>query len=70
MTVRDIFSLACPRCNGDEHLQIQVGTMADLYPDGSETCGDQTWDDDSFIRCRACNQTGTVKDFAIKEARP
>jgi hypothetical protein len=69
-SVRSIFGLCCPQCNSDQHLQIQVSTMADLSADGSEPTGDQEWQKDSFIRCRSCNHTGTVKDFTVQEATP
>ncbi len=69
-SVRSTFGLCCPQCGGDQYLQIQVTTMADLSPDGSEPTGDQEWQEDSFIRCRACNHTGTVKNFTAKETTP
>jgi hypothetical protein len=69
-TVREQWALACTKCSSDEHLQVSVRTLADLYPDGTEPCGDQEWDEASFIRCRACNHTGTVKDFQIREKTP
>ncbi len=65
-SVREIHHLACPGCGSDESLQIQFTTMADLSAYGSETTGDHEWQDDSFIRCRACNHTGAVKDFTVK----
>ena len=69
-SVRDTFGLACPACQSDQSLQVQVTTMADLSADGSEPTGDREWQDNSFIRCRACNHTGTVKDFTVKEPAP
>lgn len=69
-SVRDTFGLACPVCRSDESLQVQVTTMADLSADGSESVGDQEWQDSSFIRCRACNHTGIVKDFTVREVAP
>ena len=69
-TVRHQWGLACPTCANDEYLQVQVTVMADLYVHGSEPCSDQEWDDDSFIQCRNCFQTGTVKSFGIEEDGP
>ena len=62
-SVRDTFGLACPACQSDERLQVQVTTTADLSTDGSEPTSDHGWHDGSFICCRACNHTGTVKAF-------
>jgi hypothetical protein len=69
-TVREQWGLACPACKSDEYLQVQVTVMADLSVEGSDPCSDQEWDDDSFIRCRSCSHTGTVKSFSIKEDEP
>jgi hypothetical protein len=66
-SVREIHQLACPGCGSDESLQVQITTMADLSADGTEPTGDHEWQDGSFIRCRACHQTGTVKDFTVKD---
>ena len=69
-SVRETFGLCCSNCGSDESLQVQVSTMADLSADGSEPTGDQEWQEDSFIHCRACGHTGTVKNFTAKETTP
>ena len=69
-SVRDQWGLACPNCASDEYLQVQVTVMANLSVEGSDPCSDQVWEDDSFIRCRSCFHTGTVKSFGIEEDAP
>ena len=65
MTVRQIYGLACPRCDYDETLDIQIFCMARVTSQGSEPFGDHEWDEDSFCRCPNCNRTGDVSEFRI-----
>ena len=64
-TVRDEWNLECPHCESDEHLQVEIVTMADLSEEGTEPVGDQEWSDDSYMRCRNCHFDGCVRDFEI-----
>lgn len=69
-TVRIEWGLACPKCQSDEHLQVQLVTMADLTPDGTEPGGDQEWTPRSFMRCAACGYEGRVSSFDVDEVKP
>ena len=66
-TVRDEWDLACPDCGSDEHLQVELTTMADLTPDGTTPFGDQEWDPTSYMRCENCGRDGHVRDFTAEE---
>ena len=67
-TVRDEWGMACPNCGCDDRLHVQLTTMADLTPDGTEPFGDQEWDDTSFMRCASCSHAGRVTDFYVEDA--
>jgi hypothetical protein len=68
-TVRDEWGIACPNCGCDDRLQVQLTTMANLTPDGTEPFGDQEWDDTSFMRCASCSHSGRVTDFYVEDAQ-
>ncbi len=68
--VREAWRLACPNCGSDESLQVQITVMADLSDEGTDPCGDHQWDDESFMRCRACSHAGIVKSFRVGEETP
>ena len=68
-TVRDEWGIACPNCGCDDRLQVQLTTMADLTPDGTEPFGDQEWDDTSFMRCASCGTSRRVTDFYVEDAQ-
>ncbi len=69
-TVREIWGLACPKCGSDERLQVELTTMADLTPDGTEPFGDQLWDGKSYTRCDACGHDGKLARFRCDEVKP
>lgn len=60
MSVRDEWNMACPDCGNDDQLLIDFVGTARLYPDGTEDCGDHTWDDKSACRCDGCGWSGNV----------
>lgn len=66
-TVREQWGMACPKCNCDDQLVVQVKTWATLSADGTEVEGDQEWNEDSCCSCDACGWTGVVFDARIKE---
>ena len=69
-TVREEWGLACPKCGSDDHLQVQLTTMADLTSYGTEPFGDHTWNENSHMRCFACGHNGKVAGFNCVEVRP
>jgi uncharacterized Zn finger protein len=63
-TVRKEWGLACPNCGSDEHLEVELATMARLTPDGPEPpLREHYWDEGSYMRCEACGTIGYVKSF-------
>ncbi len=62
-TVREIWGYACPNCKSDEHLQVELTTMADLTADGTDPFGDQHWHGESYMQCKACDHSGIVNSF-------
>lgn len=66
-TVREEYDLICPQCGSDEHLAVELTTMADLTPEGTDPYGDQEWDHNSYMRCRNCGSDGAVCTFYVEE---
>lgn len=66
-TVKEVFSLRCPRCLGDGSIQIVARIWVELYPDGTEPLGDHEWNSESPARCFKCDFSGTVLDFDVEE---
>lgn len=66
-TVRKTFGLCCPKCGEDDHLMVEITTMARLHYDGTEIVGDDVWGQDSTCGCTDCNTWATVKDFTVTE---
>lgn len=64
-SVRNEFSVRCPKCKADDRLKVEFTSTALLTPHGSEDCGNHEWDDDSAITCGHCGAFGTVKGFTI-----
>lgn len=69
-SVRSVFGLCCPHCSDDQELKVEVTTTVRILPDGTDPCGDTSWNDGSCILCDGCGHSGTVKDFTVKEATP
>lgn len=67
-SVRQEWGLACPNCDRDDCLCVEVKQFADLHPDGTDVGGDAEWDSESVCRCTACDHSGLVADFRIDEA--
>ena len=63
-TVRDLFGLACPKCDDDHRLHLVITTLAALSADGTEPIGDHEWDSTAYCRCNGCRFEGVVSDFA------
>lgn len=59
-TVASEFGICCPNCGSDEHMQVEIKTLADLSADGTDPGPEHEWDDDSYIRCDGCEWQGTV----------
>lgn len=66
-TVRETFGLACPICGRDDHLMVEITTMARLHGDGTESVGDEEWAIDSSCGCTACDHWSTVGAFIVSE---
>lgn len=59
-TVASEFDIRCPGCGSDEHMQVEIKTLADLTPDGTAPGPEHDWHVDSFIRCDGCGWEGKV----------
>jgi hypothetical protein len=68
-TVRETWGYACPNCKSDEHLQVELTTMANLMADGTDPVGDQEWDENSFMRCTNCNHDDKAARFYPEETQ-
>jgi hypothetical protein len=66
-TVRTEWGLACPSCNRDDKLMIDVSGFAWLSVDGTESTGNHEWDEKSFITCQGCAWEGTVAKARIAD---
>ena len=69
-TVRDEYNLVCSGCGSDEHLAVELTTMAKLTLDGTDPFGDHEWDHNSYMRCANCGNDGTVCSFYVDEVAP
>jgi hypothetical protein len=69
-TVRETVGLACPNCQSDNFLQVELTTMAKLTSEGTDPFGDQFWDGNSFMRCDNCDHEGLVANFYTEEVLP
>ena len=68
-TVRELFGLACPKCQDDACLSLVLTTWATLRADGTEPFGDHEWDEASPCVCKACDLSGVVADFVCAEVQ-
>lgn len=64
-TVRETFGLACPKCGRDDHLIVEVTTMVRLYPEGTESVGDEEWGPDSNCACTTCDFRDRVEVLMV-----
>lgn len=64
-TVREIFGLACPRCDQDDEIRISACVMVELTPNGSIETGDpfHEWGPDHYCSCGFCGYEATVNEF-------
>ena len=66
MTVKEQWNMACPDCQADTNLEIEIKTGALLKPDGTDifeaSNGDHIWDDESNAQCHECGWFGKVAD--------
>jgi hypothetical protein len=73
MSVKTEWEMACPRCGSDKQIDIAATVWVRLCDDGTDANepgdGGHEWDPDSDARCGKCGYSGTVEDFARKEAR-
>lgn len=60
-------NIRCPECGSDEAFWITATSEFLHFDAGPEVHdGDVIWDNDSIIRCRACNHAGLVSDFTAE----
>lgn len=59
-TVASEFDIRCPGCGSDEHMQVELKTLAHLTPDGTDPGPEHDWHNDSFIHCDNCDWEGKV----------
>ncbi len=64
-SVRSTFTMACPTCGSDEHLQVAIETWADLSAEGTNPVGDHDWNAYSGCRCTSCEFAGAVENFRV-----
>lgn len=69
-TVREEYDLICPQCGSDEHLSVELTTMAYMTPEGTDPFGDQEWDHNCYMRCINCGNDGTVCTFYFEKVEP
>lgn len=63
----------CPQCQSIERFDVQVSTYVEVQQswdgefeaDDSRMNGDKEWDDNSNIRCMACDHWGNLAQFEI-----
>jgi hypothetical protein len=65
-SVRNTFGLCCPECGDDQELLVEVTTTVRILADGTDPCGDTSWNGASHIRCDGCGHSGTVEGFTVK----
>jgi hypothetical protein len=63
-TVASEYDIRCPGCGSDEHMQVEIKTLADLSPDGTDPGPEHGWNEFSYIRCDACAWEGKVHQCA------
>ena len=61
--------IQCPKCGSEETFFIVGTAVLEVTDDGVEDFNDADWEEDSYIRCRACDHQATVKDFTIEETK-
>lgn len=67
-TLRDIYDMACPKCDNDDELRVLVEAVATLTPDGTTADGSHhEWNLDHYCSCPVCRFDGIVADFMIDE---
>jgi hypothetical protein len=63
----NFFDLRCPKCHGEDSIDILASVWLRLMPDGTDAdasaCGDHEWCDQSAASCDACGYQGHVVDF-------
>jgi hypothetical protein len=60
--------IRCPSCGSEGPFIIEVTQQVRMYDEGSEECGSDTqWEDESYMRCEACDFDGTASDFKEQE---
>ena len=70
-TVKSEWEMQCPKCKADDQIDIAATMYVRLLPDGTDPYesgqGDTEWDDKSHAICRACDYSGKVSKFKIKD---
>lgn len=65
MTIKELWEMECPNCNGGDDIEVQVSMWITLTKDGSVVNqGDHEWDSDSLCHCGNCGHSGFVWQFS------
>jgi hypothetical protein len=67
--LRSEYNMACPQCGQADTLSIEIVCTAILSIDGTEPCGDHTWDETSSCVCDACGHHGTAGEFRVTSGK-
>jgi hypothetical protein len=60
--------MRCPQCGSEGPFRIRAEVLVLIDDDGTlDDLSGSDWEDDSLCECDACDHSGTVKDYAIKE---
>ena len=66
-SVKEIWGMACPKCDASDQIDICADIWVRLCPDGTDVAaagsGDTEWTDHSGAKCCACGFAGNVSDF-------
>jgi hypothetical protein len=60
--------MQCPECKSDGPFRIRAYVLVLMDDDGTlDDLSGSEWDCDSQCECEACDHSGTIKDYIIKE---
>ncbi len=73
MTVLEAWSMRCPGCGDDSHIDIVARVTVRLVANGTDADesddGSHEWDSDSQATCTACGYCATVTYFEVEKTK-